>query len=206
MSERMQHEPNQYSSPEVVNRVKSVLTHVKNELAGLLSSELVGDWYHWVLRVDLEDQLGTDPYRAIVAREVNGKITYTFESLRVGNDGEILYRGCTIDDDHPQLHLEMVAEAKRQHDWAKRRQQRQEEMAEKIRVSDATLRQLRGEFPKYSRGILMHSQNDCTFSLTLTGLTPERLRELIRISELGVVWNDKSNQPTAKTPQEAQEV
>lgn len=193
MTERMKHEPNMYSSQEVVERVKSTLIHVKDELAGLFKSELVGDWYHWLLRVDLD---ASDPYTAIVAHEVEGKISYTFESLRLGHDGEILYRGCTIDADHPELYSELVAEAKRQHDWAKRRQERQAEMQQKAQLSDATLRQLREEFPTHARGILVHSQQECTFNLIITGLTPDRLRELIRVTELGVVWvNPGKEQP-----------
>ena len=179
MSERMKHEPNNYSSQELVELAKSTLTHVKDELAGQFKSELVGDWYHWLLRVDLDD---SDPYKAIVAHEVEGKLSYTFESLRLGNDGEILYRGCTIDADHPQLYSELVAEAKRQHDWAKRRQERSREMQQRAQVSDDTLRKLREEFPTHAREILVHSQQGCTFNLTLTGLTEERLREVIRVT------------------------
>jgi hypothetical protein len=187
MSERLKSEPKNYSSQEVIDRLKSVLTHVKDELAGLFKSELVGDWYHWFLRVDLDD---SDPYKAIVAHEVEGKLSYTFESLRLGNDGEILYRGCTIDDDHPQLYLELVSEAQFQHDWAKRRQERQAEIQQKAQLSLDALKRLREEHPKHARGISVHSQKDCTFSLTLTGLSEERLRDVIKISELGVVCLD----------------
>jgi hypothetical protein len=55
-------------------------------------------------------------------------------------------------------------------------------MQQKAKVSDDTLRKLREEFPTHAREILVHSQQGCTFNLTLTGLTEERLREVIRVT------------------------
>lgn len=200
MTERLKNEPNSYSSQEVVERVKSVLIHVRDELAGQFKSELVGDWHHWLLRVDLGS---SDTYRAIVAYEDSGKVIYIFEPIRLWNDGEVLYRGCSIDDDHPQLYLELVAEAKRQHDWAKRRQEIQMKTQKELQLSGDTLRQLREEYPKHAQGILVHSQQDCTFSLTLSGLTPDRLRELIRVFDsIEVVQDDKSNRTPAENTRE----
>jgi hypothetical protein len=196
MSERMKHEPSNYSSQEVVERVKVTLIHIKDELAGQFKSELVGDWYHWLLRVELND---SDPYKAIVAHEVEGKLSYTFENLRLGPDGEICYRGCTIDADHPELYSELVSEALRQHDWAKRRQERQTEMQQRAQLSDDLLWKLREEFPTHARGILVHSQQDCTFNLTLTGLTSDRLREVIKITELGVPTDYGCKNPSPKS-------
>jgi hypothetical protein len=174
----MKHEPSNYSGPEAVQSVKDALNHVKDALASKgISSELMGDWYHWILQVDLDS---SDRYKAIEAREVEGKISYNFESIRLRYDGEILYRGCTIDSDHPELYSELVSEAQRQHDWVKSRQVRQEEIEKNVQLSEATLNRLREEFPLYTRSLCIHSHQNCTFSLTLNGLTEELLRKIIK--------------------------
>lgn len=166
-----------YSSPEIVERVKSTLNHVRNELAEFVKSELVGDWYNWILRVDLEE---FGPYRAIVAREVEGQVSYIFESIRVFHDGEFLYRGCTIDEGHqPDLYLDLVAEARRQHSWAKTCQARQAEVAQKVQECDEILSRLRNDYPGLARNILVHSQSQCTFNLNLPGLTEAEVRETL---------------------------
>jgi len=169
-----------YSSPEVDNQAKNLASLLQAKLAGVgIKSEVASNWYSYVLMVE-------DPeiYRAVSIHESvdKGSLLICFETIRLGTDGEILYLGINIEENAGPFD-EIVEEAKRQNDWAKRRVERQSEIQDKAQLSDTTLKQLREEFPAHARSILVHSQQDCTFSLTVPGLTPDRLRELLRSIE-----------------------
>jgi len=181
-----------YGNQELDARAKNLASLLQAKLAGVgIKSEVSTNWYHYTLMVE-------DPeiYRAASIHQTvdKGCLVVCFETIRLGTDGEILYRGVNIEES-PEAIDGMVEEAKRQNDWAKRRIERHSEIHRKAQLSDDALNRLRGDYPQHARGILVHSQQDCTFSLTLTGLSEERLREIIKITELGVVWCDKSDQP-----------
>jgi hypothetical protein len=172
-----------YSSPETNNRAKDLVSLLQAKLAGVgIKSEVTSNWYSYALMVQ-----DPEPYRAVSIHESadKGCLVVCFETLRLSTDGEILYRGVNIEE-NPEAIDDLIEEAKRQNDWAKRRQERSQSMQQKAQLSDAALQRLREDYPGHARDIRVHSQYGCTFNLILTGVTEERIREILKVTELGV--------------------
>lgn len=172
--------PKGYSTREVAVRAKDALFLIQAKLAGLgTESELAINWY-WYILVVKDPEL----YRALEIREQNepgdkpSKLLFIFETIRISRDGEILYRGTTIEEDLPNLEDELMVEVKRQQDWVKRAIQRRETLKEEETARFQALEKLHEDFPRYKGGINCYNKigKGTRFAVTLQDLTEEQLR------------------------------
>jgi hypothetical protein len=99
-------------------------------------------------------------------------------------DGEILYRGITLEEGLENFEQVLYDEAIKQNHWVKRMHERRDAQHQLELTSMQVWAELRREFPGYERDIQRTSIDPLLFSLNLKGLTQDRLREILRL--LGV--------------------
>ena len=168
----------QYSSQEVDNRAKNLAAFLQARLTGVgIKSEVANNWYSYVLMVE-------DPeiYRAVSIHESvdKGTLLICFETIRLGTDGEILYRGSNIEENAGSFD-DVVEEAKRQNHWAKRRVERRTQVDREHQLALDVLSRLIQAHPGY--GIHITNESDCRFGMSIDGLTEARVEETIKFLE-----------------------
>jgi hypothetical protein len=182
------HEP-KYSSPEVTVRALDTLSSLGAKALGLGIEVSTGsNWYHRILVVHTPES-----YRSVSAIEDlhcnPGKLTYVFETIRLENDGEILYRGCTLDESLEDLEGELLKEFQRQHDWVKTAFQRKQERAARVEAKVAAWSKIMGDFPNHHRSAhsSMLPSGEIRYGITIGDLTENQLRYLLRMVEKGTI-------------------
>lgn len=172
--------PKGYSTREVAVRAKDALSLIQAQLTGMgIESEIAINWYWYILVVKTPEL-----YRSLEVREQNepggkpSKLLFIFETIRVSRDGDIFYRGTTLEEDLPNLEEELVVEVKRQQDWVKRAIQRRETLQEEETARFQALEKLHKDFPRYKGGINFYNKigKGARFAVTLQDLTEEQLR------------------------------
>jgi hypothetical protein len=182
------HEP-KYSSPEVAIRALDTLSSLEAKVKGLGIEVSTGsNWYHRILMVQ-----SPETYRSVSAiedlRSTPWRLTYVFETIRLDNDGEILYRGCTLDEGLENLEEELLKEFQRQHGWAKSAFQRKQEKAARVEAKVAAWNKIRGDFPNHHRSAhsSMLPSGEIQYGITIGNLTENQLRYLLRMVERGTI-------------------
>lgn len=180
--------PTGYTSPETAARARTALSLIQAKLMGAGIESNVGvNWYfHSLIVIDPET------YRALEVRESQesrDRLIFCFETIRVTRDGEILYRGPTIEEDIENLDDELMAEIQRQHDWVTRAIPRRVALREEEANRHQTLQRLNDEFPQYRGGINCYVKigSGVRFSVTLQDLTEYQLRTFLQMMISGSV-------------------
>ena len=169
-----------YSSPELEARANNIVALLQAKLVGAgIKSELANNWY-WFTLIVTEDP---EVYRAATVSEGTdkGTLVVTFETIRMEPDGEILYRGPTMEEGLENFEQELYDEAIKQNNWVKRMHERRAANHQLELDSMRVWADLRREFPGYEKDIQRTSIDPLLFSLNLKGLTQDRLREILRL-------------------------
>lgn len=177
--------PKGYLGEEIVHRAKNALALMQAKLTGMgIESELALNWYWYTLIVKTPEV-----YRALEVREQKepleqpSKLLFIFETIRVTQDGEILYRGPTIEEGLPNLEEELMVEVKRQHNWVGTALQRRAALKEERAARHEALDKLHEDFPKYRNKINCYNKvrSGTRFGVTLQDLTEEQLRTVLQM-------------------------
>jgi len=177
--------PKGYSEESIAHRAHDAIALIQAKLTGMgIESSVSINWYWYTLMISTPET-----YRAIEVREqaepglTPSKLLYIFETIRVNRDGEILYRGPTIEEDLPNLEEELIVEVERQHDWVKSSIQRREALKEEEDTRRQTLEKLNEDFPRYRKGISCYNKigKGTRFAVTIQDLTEEQLRIVLQM-------------------------
>jgi hypothetical protein len=175
--------PKGYLENAVAHRAHDALALMQAKLAGMgIESTISINWYWYTLMVQTPEM-----YRALEVREQRepgdkpSKLLFIFETIRVSRDGEVPYRGTTIEEDLPNLADELMVEFKRQHDWVGRAIQRREAIEKDENDRRLTLEKLHEDFPRYRGGINCYNKigKGQRFAVTIQDLTEEQLRTVL---------------------------
>lgn len=167
-----------YSSPEVEARAQNIMSLLQAKLAGAgIKSEKANNWY-WFTLIVTEDP---EVYRAATFSEGTdkGTLVVTFETIRMEPDGEILYRGLTLEEGLENFDQEVYEEAIKQNKWVKRMHERRAQAEMQRQAVRGALGRLKTDFPEYANAIHLTSYEDGTFGITLEGMTEDRVRGVI---------------------------
>lgn len=179
--------PTGYSSPENAARAKNALSLMQAKLTGLgIESHVAISWYWYSLGIIQSKEHDGDNYKALEVRDSQDsqgkKLLFCFDTIRVTYDGEILYRGPTIEEGLENLDEELMTEVKRQHQWAGTAVQRRADIKQEEEDRRAILRKLHDEFPLYRNGINCYNKigSGARFAVTIQDLTEDQIRTLLQ--------------------------
>lgn len=169
-----------YSSPELEARASNIVSLLQAKLEGVgIKSELSNNWYWFTLVVQEDPEV----YRAATVNQSidKGVLIVAFETIRMEPDGEILYRGLTMEEGLPNFEQEVFEEALRQNSWVKRMHERRAQTEMQRQAVMAALGRLRADLPEYANSIHVTSQDKGLFGLTIRDLTEDRLRAIVEL-------------------------
>lgn len=177
--------PKGYLNEESAHRAKESLSLMQLKLTEMsIESSVSVNWFWYTLMIHTPKI-----YKALEVREQKepgdqlSKLLFTFETIRVTHDGEILYRGPTIEEDLDNLVEELMVEIKRQQGWMMSALQRVKLLKEEEAVRSQALDKLHEDFPKYRKWINCYNKvgSETRFVVTLQDLTEEQLRTVIQM-------------------------
>jgi len=186
-----------YSSPEVENRALDILSALQAKLEGVgINAERANNRY-WFTFLITEDP---EVYRALTVTEGvdKGVLVMSFETIRMEPDGEILYRGTTIEEGLENFAEEVYEETLKQNSWFKRMLERRALHEQQRQEVMAALGRLRDDLPAYADLIFPMSKTDCYFNITIRGLTEARVRAIVKLVEASQGLNEDRMQGVVK--------
>ena len=186
-----------YSSPEVEKRAQDILSSLQSKLEVVgIKSEKSNNWYWFTFLITEDPEL----YRVATVTEGTDKgvLIVSFETIRMEPDGEILYRGTTLEEGLENFAEEVYEETLRQNSWVKRMHERRALHEQQRQEVMAALGRLREDLPAYADLIFPMSQTDCYFNITIRGLTEARVRAIVKLVEASQGLNEDRLQGVVK--------